>query len=62
MARTAASQNNDASELTIQAWRTLEKELRDLETPLLGRVMPIEKFQKLAESNPTTPKERKACT
>lgn len=34
--------------------------MRQLGTPLLGRVMPIEKFGKLAESNPTTPKERKA--
>src|SRR5947209_8406073 len=60
MPRTAATQNKDASALTIQAWRTLEKEMRHLGTPLLGRVMPIQKFRKLAESDPTKPKERKA--
>src|SRR5258708_1880768 len=60
MRRAAATQNQDASELTTRSWRTLEEDMRQLGTPLLGRVMPIRKFRKRAESNPTTPKERKA--
>jgi hypothetical protein len=49
----------DASDLAFQTWRALEQDLAGSKNALLEPVMPIQKFQELAEKQPTPPAQRR---
>jgi hypothetical protein len=51
---------DDATELTVAAWRAFEVEMKALGTPLRGPVVPVLQFLKTANRNPTTREERLA--